>query len=91
MLETSPEIILVHIDNLEVGLEAVRGTNVTDILVIPSEDNGPVPEGFVSISELKRSRSLAWRRTIGTDLETKTALVRDLVILRELGMDLEIY
>lgn len=50
---SNSKMLIVHIDNLDVGLEAVRGTNVTDILVIPSEDNGPVPEGFVSISELK--------------------------------------
>ena len=50
---SNSKMLIVHIDNLDVGLEAVRGTNVTDILVIPREDDDPVPEGFVSISELK--------------------------------------
>ena len=47
------EVLIVHYNNMDVAMEAIKGTKVKHIITIPEEDDAPVPEGTISLSDLK--------------------------------------
>ena len=46
-------VLIVHMNNIDVALNAIKGTNVKHIITIPAEDGGPVPLGTTSLCDLK--------------------------------------
>jgi 4-coumarate--CoA ligase len=49
------DVLIVHNANMDVGMEAVKSpdTNVKHIITIPEDDGAPVPQGTISLSDLK--------------------------------------
>lgn len=47
------KILIAHSTNMEVAMESIKGTSVKHVICIPEEDGAPVPEGTISLCDLK--------------------------------------
>jgi acyl-CoA synthetase (AMP-forming)/AMP-acid ligase II len=50
---SNSELLIVHMHNMDVAMDAIKGTNVKHIVTIPEDDGGPVPVGTTSLCDLK--------------------------------------
>ncbi len=46
-------MLIVHSANMDVAMEAMKGTGIKHVITIPEEDGAPVPDGTISLSDLK--------------------------------------